>query len=276
MRVQAVGTRNPSEERGQGMTTSHETGVRAQEAAKTGVDQGRQMASVAQEEARNVATEARTQARGLLHQATGEVHDQTRQQTRRLADTIRTVGEDLNHMADRGESGMATELVRQVAGRARSLSWQLESRDPADLLEDLKGFARRKPGTFLLGALAAGVVAGRLARSAKEAQSGGSGDTVTTESLGSTAPTGTPGPVPGTGVTEDPSLRASSGAVPSGVGDVPGTATGTPLAGTPGPAGTTGTPAATGTTGPQTFVDRPTPNDPSGRPGDPTEPGGRA
>jgi hypothetical protein len=248
------------------MTTSHDTGFRAGEAAETATDQGRQVASVARDEARHVAMEARSQARGLLHQATSEVQDQSRQQARRLADTIRTLGEDLNHMADRGESGMANELVRQVAGRARALSWQLESREPTDLLEDLKSFARRKPGTFLLGALAAGVVAGRLTRGAKEAQSDDSSGAVSS---------GIEEPMAGTGVTEDPSLRPSSGAMPTGLGDVPGTATGTPLAGTSGAAGTTGA-ATTGTTGPQTSVDRPTPNDPSGRSADPTEPGGRA
>jgi len=35
----------------------------------------------------------------------------------------------------------------------------------------VRGFARRRPGTFLLGALAAGIVAGRLARGAKDGSS---------------------------------------------------------------------------------------------------------
>jgi len=39
----------------------------------------------------------------------------------------------------------------------------------------VRGFARRKPGVFLGSALVAGVVAGRLTRGAKEAQSGSAG-----------------------------------------------------------------------------------------------------
>ncbi|HKC26518.1 MAG TPA: hypothetical protein VKB75_00770, partial [Jatrophihabitans sp.] len=35
---------------------------------------------------------------------------------------------------------------------------------PGDLVDELRRFARRRPGAFLMGALAAGVVAGRLGR----------------------------------------------------------------------------------------------------------------
>ncbi len=43
----------------------------------------------------------------------------------------------------------------------------LSHHDASDLLEQGRSFARRKPGTFLLGAVVAGVVAGRLTRGAK-------------------------------------------------------------------------------------------------------------
>ena len=39
----------------------------------------------------------------------------------------------------------------------------------ADLLDDIRSFARRKPGAFLLGAAVAGIVAGRMFRGAKDA-----------------------------------------------------------------------------------------------------------
>ena len=74
-----------------------------------------------------------------------------------------------------GTSGLAAEVARQAAERARSFSSSIDGREPAELLDDLRGFARRRPGLFLLGALAAGVVAGRLARGA--ASSSGSDPT---------------------------------------------------------------------------------------------------
>ena len=60
--------------------------------------------------------------------------------------------------------------MQQVAEQARGLASQLDDREPSELLEDVRRFARRRPGTFLLGALAAGIVVGRLTRGAKAAQ----------------------------------------------------------------------------------------------------------
>jgi hypothetical protein len=108
---------------------------------------------------------------------------------------MRTFSEDLENMASQGQGGLAGQLAREVADRARSLSTHLEQREPRDLLDDVRDFARRKPGTFLLGALAAGVVAGRLARGTKDAQ-GGAG----TEVHGTAAPALTPSPAPVTTV----------------------------------------------------------------------------
>jgi hypothetical protein len=47
----------------------------------------------------------------------------------------------------------------------------LQNREPAQLLDDVRSFARRKPGLFLLGAAAAGVLAGRLTSGVKAAHS---------------------------------------------------------------------------------------------------------
>jgi hypothetical protein len=40
----------------------------------------------------------------------------------------------------------------------------LDGREPGQLLDEARNFARRRPGVFLVGALAAGVVAGRMTR----------------------------------------------------------------------------------------------------------------
>jgi hypothetical protein len=225
----------------------------AKQTAGAAAEETRHVASVAQDEAKNVASEATNQARSLVGQATTQVEEQSREQARRLAGTVRTFGDDLQSMAASSEGGMAADLARQVADRARSLSSQLETREPRDLLDDVRAYARRKPGTFLLGALAAGVVAGRLARGAKEAQSDGQGSSTSmgnAENLSGGTLTTTPGPTAGT--------RPSSGAVPTGYEEAPGTGTGTgaPLAGAH-------------RSDPLTSTDRPLPTEPSA-------PGGRA
>jgi hypothetical protein len=144
---------------------------RAKETASTAADQGKHVAGTAKEETMNVAGTAADQARGVVgdavRQVSDQVNDQASTQRDRLSETLRSLGDDLEKMASPGpgpESGLAADLVREVSDRARALSSQLEGREPGQLLEDARSFARRKPGTFLLGALAAGVVAGRLFR----------------------------------------------------------------------------------------------------------------
>jgi hypothetical protein len=204
----------------------------AKEAAGTAKDESRHVADVAKGEARHVVDESRQQAKSLLDDARSQVDEQSRQQRDRLVTTLRTFGDDLEKMAngEQAGGGMAQDVARQVADRARELSSRMEGREPAELLDDVRSFARRKPGTFLLGALAAGVVAGRLARGARDAQSqGGSSsgtpiyDDVQGTATGTpTAGVGSPDTPPaypaGSGVggaTADQNLTATPGAAPA-------------------------------------------------------------
>ena len=61
-------------------------------------------------------------------------------------------------------SGMANDLAQQASSKIRDIARWLESREPADLLEEARSFARRRPGTFLAGAALVGLVGGRLTR----------------------------------------------------------------------------------------------------------------
>lgn len=143
----------------------------AKQAAGSAADEGKRVAGVAQDEVKNVAAEAQNQLRGLLDEATTQVDEQSKAQKSRLADTVRTFGDDLESMRGEGQQdGVAAQVVQQVAGQARSLASHLDARDPSELLDDVRSFARRRPGTFLLGALAAGIVVGRVTRGAKAAK----------------------------------------------------------------------------------------------------------
>ena len=141
-------------------------------AAKAAEDEGKHVAGVAKGEAREVAGEAKQQARGVLDDARTQVNQQSQVQRDRLVKTMNSFADDLQEMAARvGGSGMAAELANEISQRTRSLTNQLDGREPGELLDRARDFARRRPGMFLLGATAAGVVAGRLARGAKEATS---------------------------------------------------------------------------------------------------------
>jgi hypothetical protein len=194
----------------------------AKQTAGTAADEGKHVAGVAQDEAKKVAGEAKSQLHGLVNQATSQIDDQSRTQRDKLVETIRTFADELQDMAS-GKSegnGPAAGLARDLADRAHSLSTRLDGREPRELLDEVRTFARRKPGTFLLGALAAGVVAGRLTRGAKDAQSGAAFSSGTSD-----YPSG---------------YQPAYAAVPQG-----GTAAGTPLAGTGSPTGYPVTPEDT-------------------------------
>lgn len=62
------------------------------------------------------------------------------------------------------QPGVASDLVRKAAERSSAVASWLDGRDPGSVLDEAKSFARKRPGTFLLLAAGAGVVAGRLAR----------------------------------------------------------------------------------------------------------------
>jgi hypothetical protein len=156
-----------------GATTGTDAGAadRAKGAASTAADQGRHVAGTAKAETLNVAGTAAEQARSVVGDAvrgvSDQVVDQATTQRDRLSETLRGLGDDLEKMASPGpgpESGLAVDLAHEVSERVRALGSHLEGREPSQLLDDARSFARRRPGTFLLGALAAGVVAGRLFR----------------------------------------------------------------------------------------------------------------
>jgi hypothetical protein len=134
----------------------------------TAVDAGKQVASTAKDEAANVASEAKYQAKNLLSTATSEVRNQASTQQGRVASTLRGYADELQGMA-RGESqpsGVVGDLVQQAASKGSEIAQWLENREPADVLEELRRYARRRPVMFLALCGLAGVVAGRITRGA--------------------------------------------------------------------------------------------------------------
>ena len=153
------------------MTTTTSTRESA-DGSSSASDEGRRMAGVAKGEAADIAKEAKEHFAGLLDQAKDQANEQGSTQRDRIVQTLTTLGDDLDQMVDSADRpGMATDLALEAAGRVRALSDRLDGREPAQILDDVRAFARRRPGTFLLGALAAGLVAGRLTRGIRDGQS---------------------------------------------------------------------------------------------------------
>jgi hypothetical protein len=126
---------------------------------------GGQVTQTATEQTKQVAAEAGRQARGLLGEAQGQVRDQASTGQQKAAQQLRSVADEIGQMAEKGgTSGVATNAARQAADRLHSAAGWLEQREPADLLDQARSFARRRPGAFLIGAAVAGLAAGRLTR----------------------------------------------------------------------------------------------------------------
>jgi hypothetical protein len=124
------------------------------------------VSETAKTEAAHVADEVKTNARELFHQAKSDLTDQTGAQLQKATEGLRSISDELHAMVSSSEQpGMATDLVRQAAERSSAVASWLEGRDPGSLLAEVKSFARHKPGTFLLLAAGAGILAGRLTRS---------------------------------------------------------------------------------------------------------------
>jgi len=153
-----------------GSTTSGDQGTvdTAKEEAKdlthTATAEAKNVAATAKDEAMSVAGDVKTQAKDLYVQTKQELTEQASTQQQRVASGLRAVGSELGSMADRSDGGVAGDLVRQAATRVSAAGSWLEARDPGGVIDEVKRFARRKPGVFILGAAVAGVVVGRLTR----------------------------------------------------------------------------------------------------------------
>jgi hypothetical protein len=182
----------------------------AQDAVSSASEHGAQVAGTAKEEATKVAAEAKDKATDLLADVKSQVDEQSKTQLTNLASKLGELADEIQSLVDGSDaSGTVSGVAQQLADKTHQLSSHLDSRQPLDLLDDVRTFARRRPGAFLAGAAVAGVVAGRLTRGAKASH-----DTDSTTGAGSTTTgtttTGGYTGVPATATVSDPPFLGST------------------------------------------------------------------
>ncbi|MCX4388934.1 hypothetical protein OG777_18620 [Micromonospora peucetia] len=160
-----------------GQDSTNGSGVReqARQVGSEAKQAGGAVAETAREQGREVAGEAKRQARNLYGEARSQLASQTGEQQRRAAGGLRSLADEMHSMADQGgQAGPVTEIARQAADRVHGVAGWLEQREPGDILAEVRDYARRNPGTFLVGAAVLGVLAGRLTKniSAGDSQGG--------------------------------------------------------------------------------------------------------
>jgi uncharacterized protein YjbJ (UPF0337 family) len=137
----------------------------AGQVADTAKQAGTQVAGTVKEQAGEVTAEAGKQAKQLLSQAQSELSEQAGATQQRVSEGLHALADELHGMAKNSDQdGPATDLARQAAEKAHQAAGWLADRDPGALLNEVRSFARRKPGAYLAIALGAGVLAGRLTR----------------------------------------------------------------------------------------------------------------
>lgn len=179
------------------------------------------VAGVAGDEAGHVAHEATRAARGFFDETRMQVTEQASTQQRRAAEALRSAGDELSEMARGSQSdGMAVGFVRGLGRQTREAASWLEQREPADLVQEVRGFARRHTGAFIVAAMGLGIVAGRLTRALMAERNGGaSGGAPGGTSGGSATAVGVSR---GTGVSPSTGTGAGYGAAAGGYGTTAG------------------------------------------------------
>ena len=174
-------------------------------------DAATHVAGVAKEQAGQVATEATRQVKHLVGQAQTELSSQAQTQQERAATGLRSVGDQLKAMATgEGQPGVAADLAHQAADKVHEVAGWLENKQPAELLDDVRAYARRRPGMFLAIALGAGVIAGRLVRGATtDPASVGKGNSAA--QLDGPTPSAYPAPAASGYLASPPPLTAGTG-----------------------------------------------------------------
>jgi hypothetical protein len=157
---------------GQKARTAADTAKKeSQDLAQRAAGSTGQVAQTAKEEAKGVVQEATTEARDLAGKARTEVKVKFDDQRQRLSGALRTSGQELAQFARSEEQSQLTkELARRAGEYAQNVGDYLDRADTGRIFNDVRSFARRRPGTFLLVAAIGGVVVGRLTRSVMASQ----------------------------------------------------------------------------------------------------------
>jgi hypothetical protein len=153
-------------------STAEEAKARAQDVASSASGKAGEVVDQAKEQASQVASAAGEQVGEVLGTARQELRDRAQQEAGNLGQRLNEVAEELRSMSQASSGGVATNLVSTLADQADRGARRLNEGDLTTVVADVKRYARNNPGVFLVGALGAGFVVGRLLRAADLQQVG--------------------------------------------------------------------------------------------------------
>ncbi len=130
------------------------------------VDTAVETAGEAIQQTKEVARDAKQHVVALLEQTREELQEQTDHRTQQMSESLRTLSAQLRSLREGRpeEAGPLHHYLIDAEQKVSMWAGRLESGGPQLVLQDVRSFARRKPGSFLVAAIGAGFVVGRLAR----------------------------------------------------------------------------------------------------------------
>lgn len=129
--------------------------------ASTATSAAGDVAGTAKQEVGNVVGTAAEQAKQLTGTVKEQAQQQVQQGSQKATEALRGLGKQLE---EGDTSGLVGTVLSEASKRVQTFADSLEELGPQGLLEQASSYARRNPGTFLLGMAVAGFVTGRLTK----------------------------------------------------------------------------------------------------------------
>jgi hypothetical protein len=139
---------------------------------------GASAAAAKQTDLQGVVDQVKETGRDIAARSLGAIEDRTQSATsgyksdistglHTLADGLRQTSSTFQNAAeDKPLSSAGARYIEDLANKIENVSNYFESKDPADVVKDVKNFARKNPAIFVGGAFALGFALSRLVRSA--------------------------------------------------------------------------------------------------------------
>jgi hypothetical protein len=166
---------NPASSNGSGGAADKVSAVaetaqtKAGEVASTVTDQAAEVGGAVKEQAGVVAQDAKAHATQLLSTSKDELRSQANAQAAKVAEGLRSLSGELGTMASAAsDPSPLSDVTRDVGERIGAFAERLDNDGLDVVMGDVRSIARRHPGSFLLGALASGFLAGRMLKTVQE------------------------------------------------------------------------------------------------------------
>jgi hypothetical protein len=148
-----------------------QAGSEAKEGVRSDIEQAERRSEGLKEDAKERVGRVWDDARARAHSAIDERRQGLAQDVEDVAHALRASAHDLEGR----DKAYVARYVQQAAGSIEQIAGTLQRQDLGDLARQVEDFARRQPGLFIGGSIAAGFALARFLKSSSERRVHGAG-----------------------------------------------------------------------------------------------------